>query len=280
MGDAPHFSLSGARLGPLLRPNLSAPVFVVGAPRTGTTFLGGCLAAVPGLSYHYEPYVLQNATRMYLAGEWDEARTQRFLRRTYRWLLRLRLAGSARLVDKTPSHVFVMDLLAATFPDARFLVATRDGRDVAVSLAERSWLRGVWAAARQRYPSGELQGPFAPYFIEPERREEFERTSDLHRAIWVWRRHTEAGLAAADRLGADRCLEVRYESLLTDPSGQADRIATFLGLDAPVQRHPFVEEVQAIRGTSAGRWREQLGTQGLEVVEREAGPLLEQLGYV
>src|SRR5690606_19370506 len=39
--------LTLSRLARLARPNLRRPVFLIGAARSGTTFLGGCVGALP-----------------------------------------------------------------------------------------------------------------------------------------------------------------------------------------------------------------------------------------
>jgi len=260
-----------------LRPPLTQPVFVVGAPRSGTTFLGECFAAVPSVSYHYEPYATQAAARMLVQGEWDEDTTAAYFRATYRHLLQARLAGGRRLVDKTPAHAFVLPFLARAFPDAHFVHLLRDGRDAALSLTERHWIRAAWGATGRRYPTGELQGPFPQFFVEPERREQFAQVSDLHRAVWVWRLHTEAARAAAGALG-QRLVEVRYEDLVRDPAGQAGRLTDRLGLSGPDAR-AFLDHAVTIRSGSVARWRTAFGPLERVTVEQEAGDLLRRLGY-
>src|SRR5215213_3928585 len=54
----------GPRPGPrALDPRLSEPVFVLGAPRSGTTFLGSRLGLVSEFSYHFEPRLTKAAAR-------------------------------------------------------------------------------------------------------------------------------------------------------------------------------------------------------------------------
>ncbi len=51
----------------VLAPNSQAPIFV-GAPRSGTTFLGTCLARIPRISYHFEPAAAKAARYVYEGG--------------------------------------------------------------------------------------------------------------------------------------------------------------------------------------------------------------------
>ena len=46
-----------------LDPRLHRPIFIIGAPRSGTTFLGSCLGRMPEVSYHFEPRLTKAAAR-------------------------------------------------------------------------------------------------------------------------------------------------------------------------------------------------------------------------
>ena len=59
-------------------------------------------------------------------------------------------------------------------------------------------------------------GAYARFWVEPERRAEFEAASDARRAAWVWRSY----LAAAREGDA---LELRYEELTADPDARRRR---------------------------------------------------------
>src|SRR5688500_13364140 len=60
---APPRPRSLRRLAASLLPRVRAPVFVLGAPRSGTSFLGDAVGALPELSYHYEPPLTKAASR-------------------------------------------------------------------------------------------------------------------------------------------------------------------------------------------------------------------------
>ena len=77
-----------ARLLRLVRPNLDRPVFAIGAPRSGTTFLGQCLAELPEISYHFEPVLTKAAVRCVHDGDWPDWQARLIYRTTYAWLMR------------------------------------------------------------------------------------------------------------------------------------------------------------------------------------------------
>lgn len=275
----PRRGVSVARLVRSIRPDLRRPVFVIGADRSGTTFLGDSLAALPELSYHHEPAVIKAAARYVYEGRWSFRRARAFFRLVYGWLMRVRLEGDLRLAEKTPSNSFIVPFLADAFPDATFVHIVRDGRDAARSHMQQPWLLAASLAGGRREPGGYRYGPDARFWVEPDRRREFETTSDLHRCIWSWRRHTEAALAGTGALPADRFLELRYESLVTDPAREGARLLDFLGVEQQSARALLLASLERADATGVGAWRTTFDAAELELIEREAGVMLRRLGY-
>lgn len=102
--------------------------------------------------------------------------------------------GKPRWGDKTPHYVHHIDALLEIWPDARFVVLVRDGRDVALSLKRMPFgPNNAWAAAQ-----------------------------------W-WARGIRAGAAAAAR-HPDQVMTVRYEDLVHDPSTHVAAVCDFVGL--------------------------------------------------
>ncbi len=60
-----------------LDPRLHRPVFVIGAPRSGTTFLGSCLGRLPFMSYHFEPRLTKAPARCVYEGRGAPAARRR-----------------------------------------------------------------------------------------------------------------------------------------------------------------------------------------------------------
>lgn len=244
-------------------------VFVVGSPRSGTTFTGRALGSQPGFVDLDEVTPLKAALPILAASSPEEAGLQ--LRRIIERVRTLGLVRGLRGVEQTPETSFLVRAALDAYPQAIAVHVIRDGRDVVCSLLERGWLRSDRQGgddARQAY------GAHARFWVEPERRDEFASASEAARAAWAWRRHVTAALTTASR-NPERTLELRYEELTTDPGAAAERLARHLGLD----RQLLVASLAAARDRSVGRWRRDLTPEQLEDVEREAGPLLRELGY-
>jgi len=240
-------------------------VFVVGSPRSGTTFTGDALGSQPGFVDLDEVTPLKAALPR-LASEPVEDAAREF--RTI--LERVRMLGLARGlrgVEQTPETSFALAAALRAYPDARAVHVIRDGRDVVCSLLERGWFRADRTGADD---AGLAYGAHARFWVEPERRDEFPRVSEARRAAWAWRRYV-----AAARAVPERTVELRYEALVESPNDEANRVAAVL--DAPAE--PLRAAFGRVHGSSLGRWRRDLTPEQIADVEAEAGDLLAELGY-
>jgi hypothetical protein len=101
-------------------------------------------------------------------------------RLSYSALLLAALDGGHRFAEKNPENSFLVPFLAAEFPGAQFVHIVRDGRDAAVSHAEKPWLAAASASSGQRGTEGRLRGPGPAGEWTPQR--ENSRTC-RHRAV-------------------------------------------------------------------------------------------------
>jgi hypothetical protein len=165
------------------------------------------------------------------------------------------------LVEKTPDHLFHARRILRTFPRARIVEVVRDGRDVCASMQR--------LAAHEWWPPRE-------------RRAQIE----------TWRQHIECGAALrADPAYAQRVVQVRYESVRSDPARAVSELFTFAGLDAsPAQIAEIVAATDIARSGPAagskapqlglvGGWREQFTSEDIALFTRLAGAALRDAGY-
>jgi Sulfotransferase family len=167
--------------------------------------------------------------------------------------------GKSRWGDKTPHYVHHVDALLEVWPDARFVVLVRDGRDVALSLKRMPFgPNNAWAA-----------GPW-------------------------WARGIRAGAEAARR-HPDQVRTVRYEDLVADPDREVRAICAFLELAyepqmldlAQADRSRVVADqsgwfptlFEGVNTRSAGRWQTQMPERDQRLFALHARAELEALGY-
>jgi hypothetical protein len=274
-----HRKMTPKRLTSSLFPRLQRPIFIIGAARSGTTFLGDCIGRMPEITYHHEPPATKSAGRYVYEDRWSYRRSRWFFRLVYGWLVRVERDGDLRFSEKTPTNIFLIPFLAKVFPDAQFIHIIRDGRDTSSSHMAKPWLRADAAWSGEREPGGYLNGPWPKFWVEPERRDEFLNTSDARRAVWAWRRYTETGLREGSALGPERYHELRYEDLVHEPVKEGTRILDFLGIGSEQSRDTFLAACRRADDTSVGTWRTTFYASELAEMDAEAGDLLRQLAY-
>ncbi len=241
-------------------------IFVVGSPRSGTTFLAGAIGSLPGFVDLGEVAPLKAAAPELSVLAPDAAAGR--IRRILALSRRMGLVGSVRAVEQTPEVAYLVEAVLKAYPEASIVHAVRDGRDVVCSLLEKGWLSASHAGQDD---AGIAYGPYPRFWVEPERREEFSMASDARRAAWAWRRY----VSAARRAG-ERAFEIRYERMTTEPAALARELAAYL--DAPAD--PLVVALQKAHPESIGRYQRDLSQEQLADVKAEAGDLLRELGYL
>ena len=267
-------------------------VFIIGAPRSGTTWLQAMVAAHPSVCSTIDELKLfdfftvpleegwqylislQQATgggRNGVAAMWTDQEFYEFLSefvgRVYSQVLAMKPEATI-LLDKAPAYSNCVEHINRLVPQAKFLHIIRDGRDVAVSLlaAAQGWGR-LWAP------------------------------KEIESAASAWKAHV-LGAQKARQYG-ERYLEVRYEELLSNGVQVLQKVFEFAGLPiepdnlvAIYKRHQFENMKQDGTGVhdfplpkeffrkgKAGDWRNSLNPGQRYLFHETAGDLLCALGY-
>ena len=177
----------------------------------------------------------------------------------------------------------IVDRLAEYNPDLRFVHLSRDGRDVVVSgLVHQQIIHSRDESANGRV----LREAVAEGWV-PEDMLEFFAS--------LWKESVSAALAAKARFG--HYLRLRYEDLLEDTLGQAQRLLEFIGADASDEivnrcveaasfermsggrRRGVEDRLSVVRKGTSGDWRRWFTDEQAAWFDQRAGELLEQLGY-
>ena len=281
---------------------MSRPVvFVIGAPRSGTTLAQRLLGSHPAIVTSQETdlfcsYVAtwRNLWERQLPSDEElwarqrrkglpavltedrfDALVNEFVERVYAATAELD-PNATTIVDKTPANALHGELILRYLPSARFVHVIRDGRDVACSMlrAKEGWGR-EWAEG------------------------------NIQLAARNWRRHVEAGRSIVSLTDAYR--EVRYEELVSaEALPTLAGLFSFVGVDASEEActaawtaagadsfsgiawggevmrrigRPQEEPEGFVGEGRAGAWRKELGAYGRVQFERHAGALLRELGY-
>jgi hypothetical protein len=262
-------------------------VFVIGAPRSGTSWLHQMLAAHPQVaamgseeltvfSRYLAPWAsnFELETRNRDEGKWAqglpclfsaaefEQQMRAFVDHVYT-RLQARNPDATHLLDKHPNYSNHLPLIDRLLPQSRVLHIIRDGREVAVSMMS--------VRKRIGHSPGEVRG-----------------------AAQEWHRCIRGAQAYASTLGPARYLEVRYEDLQQNTAVRLREIMAFCDLPASdelveriAKEHNInVRQVStgdaslnALRGQPGRIWQEKMSARERWIFDRMAGNLLHELGY-
>ena len=262
-----------------LDPRLRAPVFVLGAPRSGTTFLGSCIGALPEVSYHFEPRVTKAAARMVLRGHLVRAARGPGVPALLPAAAARRRRRRPAVRREEPGELLRRPVPGAHLPrrpvrpdHPRRPGRRRLARREAVAVGRSRPAPASAAAAVRRGGRGRAGGWSA------ERADEFDAASDLTRTAWSWRRFTAAARAALAELPADRVLTVRYEDVVQRPGGgrSHDRgVLRARGGPGVAAGRPGAPPTRARSAGGGRRWTPR----AWPTSSARPAPLLRELGY-
>jgi hypothetical protein len=115
---------------------LDRPIFIIGAPRSGTTLLGKVMRQHRDVCYIEEPRMVWrygNDSRSDMLKP-EHARQGVIDHIRGRFGRQVRESGRIRLVEKSPSNALRMEFVDRVFPDARFIHIIRNGLDSVLSI--------------------------------------------------------------------------------------------------------------------------------------------------
>ena len=277
--------------------NPNTPIFVVGAPRSGTTLLQYMLRSHPRISMptgesHFIVPLCENALGFGDLSQLENVR--RLLREMHR--------RSASFLDTDLHGIrFEIEPLA--------LDLWKEGRRTPAGIIAGLFEKNAFGEGKVRW------GDKTPYYVLHlpkiiawfpgaqfihlirdgrdcslsliNRRHDFN-VYNAFEAARYWQRYVQAGREHGKRLGPDSYVEIRYEDLLADPSGTMMRICTFLGEQYSESLVNFNKANEAgktpllqkpVQPDNAGKWRKQMSRASVRTFESVAAATLAKLDY-
>ena len=272
----------------------SAPVFVLGCPRSGTTALYHMLLSAGNFAvYRAESHVFNILAprfghmrslqdREELMQHWLRSKLFRvsgldaeairekviadcrnggdFLRTVMEAIARHQ--GVERWADCTPEHLLYIPEIKREIPQALIIHIIRDGRDVALSYVKQGWTYPMPWDAREHL------GVAGLYWE------------------WIVRRGRQYGMSLGEHYR-----EVRFEDLVSQPRETLAQLSEFVGQDLDYDqiqragigsvREPnssFADELGA-QFNPVARWKTKMTGEEVAGFERLCGGFLKELGY-
>jgi hypothetical protein len=267
--------------------SLIDPVFIVGAPRSGTSLLRVLLNRHAAFGLCDETYFFYYVYhRQQIFGDLQNLENRRFLIERYLETDRIRRLnlnlddlkkflleeatdypsffiallkffaesrGKRRYGEKTPQHAFEVETLCRIYPQCRLIHIVRDPRDVVASLKRMPWGSSSIAANAR-----------------------------------LWAKSVQSAQTCRER---ENFLLVKYESLVDNPEFELQRVCEFLSepyehkmLEADDEEKKdmhwwFRRARTSIDATQIEKWRNELTPEQVAVVEWITGETMRNMGY-
>jgi len=193
-------------------------LFIVGSPRSGTTWVQKILGSHPSIVTTQEseifttfvnPVMRRYRTQLKnpsgrggtgLPCYWTELEFRNLMRNIFYSMIKQvpEYNGRKLFVEKTPSHALVIDIIHEILPKAKYIHIIRDPRNVASSMiaASKSWGKN-WA------PNNIIQAGI------------------------MWRKHTRSAVRSLRKVPKNCQISIKYETLCKDVLSTANQLFSF-----------------------------------------------------
>jgi hypothetical protein len=282
------------------------PVFILGAPHSGTDLVGCALKRSSGFHVTIGQDAVQSVVYAFARspsiqrGRSDAAAT--VLRDAFAqaWLVTphgcltcspvCRQAGHVtgpaccvaereivRYGDASPDLMYCATALVAAFPDARLVQIVRDGRDVVAGMLtdpqELGWFKSGVANVETEFPN-----PFLGVESEQDLAM-WPRLSPVGKCALRWRGSVRAMARLRAAMSADQLTTLRYENVVSQPGATAAALSGFLG-GAVGKAQLAASQRNGTVDLEPGSWRRLLTPAQLREIDSVAGPDLRRVGYL
>lgn len=277
------------------------PIFVLGAPRSGTTWLGKVLAQHPDIAHWGEinnVWIWGNTNRP------DDVLTENELNpRIQKYIIKkfanyLKKYGKSRICDKTPRNSLRISFIHAVFPDAKIIMMLRDGRSVISSTKKKlKYSEGLkWKEVYYRLKEVPL---WEWYIFLPRLRSRLRRMLGRPLDYWgarppgwqewsgkypshimlakQWAETMKIATSEGGKLPMENYFEISYEELVNFPQEGFQKLINFVDLNCS---DSVIEFAMATADPSrVDKWQDILDQTVLNEIKGIMEPVMTQLGY-
>jgi hypothetical protein len=280
---------------------IEKPIFILGAPRSGTTWLGKAFDQHPDLACWAE---ISNIWMWGNTQKTNDQLTENDLNPKIKGYIQKRFSDylekyqKKRICDKTPRNCLRISFIQAVFPDAKIIMVLRDGRSVINSTKKElnrpktvpwkeaySRLKEVpvweWSVFLPRITSRlkrMLGIPLDYWGARPPGWQEWVNQYSREALLAKqWSETMEIAIAEGRKLPPENYLEIRYEDLVSSPQEKIQEIANFAELDSP---EPIINYARSTADPSrTNKWKDSLDPNILQEIKEIMEPTMSKLGY-
>ncbi len=259
-------------------------VWIFGAPRSGSTWLGTQLLKIPENIIWNEPYLgvhfrIMKSDFKRTDYIFSESQKKNWLPELKKFILTFansRIKNNKNLIIKEPNGSEGSDILLECFPNSKLIFLLRDGRDVVDSLIDahkpNSWNKSL-----------------SKVLLDSQRK----RNIEIERHSKTWKRITDLVLSVYNKHSTDLRIMVKYENLREDTFNELKRIYQFLkieindnGIAKIIDKYDFKKiptkekgSGKFFRSATPGSWKEHFSEEEQKLMISIMGNTLTSLNY-
>ena len=266
---------------------IARPIFIVGAPCSGTNIFYRTFAKHPELAWisnitkkipsslwltrcimlfrnDHRPTEANNVWQKFAIND-DESLDREDVtaaaRKYFNTVLHnnLQIFNKPRFVNKCPGNSVRIEFLKEVFPDAIFIHILRDGRAAAYSILR----------ARQRH-SGEY------WSVKPPGWQDLLKLPLVEACALQWKKTVMAVLQSAEKIPPEQFMEVRYEEFVARPSKILEQVAEKCDL---VWQDDLLQAITAGMDNRNFKWQTEMRDADKNTLNVLLCDFLNQLGY-
>lgn len=280
------------------------PIFIIGAARSGTNMLRNVITKIPG--YGTWPcdeinYIWRYGNRSKDSDEFTKKdlnpKINKFITNEF-----VKIQNKFNLeyvVEKTCANSLRVNFLRAIFPNAKYILITRDGRDV-VSSAEKRWkaeldLNYIYQKAKYipkqdilyyatNYFTNRISKIFSkedslatwgPRFKNIDEVRKYKNIFEISAIQWA--KSVELSLEGLSNLSKEQFLHIQYEEFTKSPHHILPTLLRFLDYEWDAKTLEMLSS--NVKYSSVGKWRSNLSHDTLNKISPLIDPMLKKLGY-
>ena len=276
-------------------------IFILGAPRSGTTWLGKTFERHPEIDCWYENnavWTWGNSRKPddVLTEENLDPKIKKYIQK--RFMEFSQKSGKKYVFDKTPRNCLRIPFIHAVFPEAKVVMLLRDGRSVISSTKKklkqpkRVPLKEIKSRLRNM-SIGEIH-TLIPRLIPriksmmgikldywgarpPGWNEWIDRYPPQSLLAKQWAATMTIAVNEGRKLPPENYIEVRYEDLVNYPQEEFTKLTSFLEIENP---QPIINYAESSSDPQRiNKWKSSLNQNTLDEIKEIMQPTMTQLGY-
>ena len=280
------------------------PVIIIGAGRSGTNMLRDIITSIPSFETwdcdEINPiwrYGNQNFPTDELKPENASPKIINYI--TGRFHKIHRQTGAEFIVEKTCANSLRLAYIYRIFPNAKYIIINRDGRDVVTSAMKR-WTSSFdfkYTVKKLRYvPLIDLPFYISKFGFNRIKRifskteslsfwgpvyrgleEQVKKDSLMEVCAKQWQECTESTLRDIHLIPEQNCFNINYEVFVKNPISEMTRLISFFKID--LSEDDKKELTKNVSSKSVGTYKKTFSNQETKTIINIIAPTLKKLGY-